>query len=106
MEIKDYLKRSKELFKKIEEKLDEFETEIDYDYAPGKLEIGFETGGPKMVINIQQAIQQVWLAGNGQGWHFQYLEDQAIWFAHAEQVEFYQCLASLLSSRLKQTVTF
>ena len=106
MEIKDYLKRSKELFKKIEEKLDEFETDIDYDYAPGKLEIGFETGGTKIVINTQQAIQEVWLAGNGRGWHFQYLEDQGIWFAQAEQIEFYQCFASLLSFRLKRDVTF
>ncbi|MGK5092012.1 iron donor protein CyaY [Deltaproteobacteria bacterium TL4] len=106
METKDYLKRSKELFKRIEEKLDEFEDEIDFDYASGKLDISFESGGNHIIVNTQQALHEIWLAGNGKGWHFKYLEDQEIWYAQAEQEEFFQAFAKLLGARLKRRVTF
>ncbi len=106
MENKEYLKRVEELFQKVEEKLDEYEDDIDYDHTPDKLMLNFESSGKKVVINTQRAIKEIWLAGNSRAWHFQFLSDQDIWFARAEQEEFYNCLASLLSDNLRQPVSF
>ena len=106
MENKDYFKRVDELFQRVEYKLDEYEDDIDYDHTPDKLMLNFESNGEKIVINTQHAIKEIWLAGNSRAWHFQFLTDQDIWFARAEQEEFYNCLASLLSDNLGQPVSF
>ena len=42
MENKEYFARVSELFVRVEEKLDEFEDEIDYDPTPDKLMVTFE----------------------------------------------------------------
>ena len=106
MENKEYFARVSELFERVEEKLDEFEDDIDYDPSPDKLMVNFEKSGKKIVINTQHAIKEIWLAGNSRGWHFQFQQEKEIWFANAEQEEFYQCLANLLSENLGQSVSF
>lgn len=106
MENKEYFARVSELFERVEEKLDEFEDDIDYDPSPDKLMVNFEKSGKKIVINTQHAIKEIWLAGNSRGWHFKFQQEKEIWFANAEQEEFYQCLANLLSENLGQSVSF
>ena len=106
MENKEYFKRVSELFERVEEKLDQFEDEIDYDPTPDKLMVIFEKNDKKIVINTQIAIKEIWLAGNSRGWHFKFQSDKEIWFANAEQEEFYQCFADLLSDNLGQEVSF
>ena len=106
MENKEYFVRASELFKRVEEKLDEFEDEIDYDPSPDKLLISFEESGEKIVINTQRAIKEIWLAGNSRAWHFQFQQEKNIWFANAEQEEFYLCLANLISENLGHAVSF
>ena len=106
MENKEYFARVYELFVRVEEKLDEFEEEIDYDTTPDKLMVTFEYNREKVVINTQRSIREIWLAGNSKGWHFQFLQEKDIWFANAEQEEFYKCLAKLLSKNLGKSVSF
>ena len=81
MENKEYLNRVEKLFQKVEDKLDEYEDDIDYDHTPDKLMLNFESSGKKVVINTQRAIKEIWLAGNSRAWHFQFLSEQGIWFA-------------------------
>ncbi len=106
MDTKEYLIQVDELFRRVEEKLDEFEDEIDYDRTPDKLEATIESSGEKIVVNTQRAIHEIWLAGNARGWHFQYSKEDDRWFARAEQVEFYQCLSILLGNHLGRPVQF
>ncbi len=47
MENKEYFARVSELFVRVEEKLDEFEDEIDYDPTPDKLMVTFENNSEK-----------------------------------------------------------
>jgi frataxin-like iron-binding protein CyaY len=58
------------------------------------------------VINTQRAIKEIWLAGNSKGWHFQFQPEKEIWFANAEQEEFYQCLAICFQTIWGQEVSF
>ena len=106
MENKEYIARVSESFERVEEKLDEFEDEIDYDPTPDKLMVIFEKRGKKFVINTQRSIKEIWLAGNSRGWHFQFQQEKEIWFATAEQEEFFQCLANLLTDNLGKEVSF
>jgi CyaY protein len=106
METKEYLRRANEIFTRIESKLDEYEDDLDFDRTPDKLVISFEAHPKKIVVNTQQAIHEIWLAGNARGWHFKFRPAEEIWFAEAEQEEFYDCFARLLGDHLQQTVTF
>ena len=106
MNAAEYSIKSKELFRRVEDKLDEYEEDVDFDKSDGKVEIVFEKGGPKMVVNTQRAIMEIWLAGNTRAWHFKWHEEENRWFAEAEQVEFYTTLAGLLSDRLGQKISF
>ena len=106
METKEYLNQTEKLFRTVENRLEEFEEEVDYDRTPDKLETTVEESGRKIVINTQRAIHEIWLAGNSRGWHFQYDENNARWYAKAEKVEFYNCLSELLSDQLGRQVSF
>ena len=106
MDNKEYLRKVSELFRNIEDNLDDFEDEIDYDPSPDKLIISFEKNNKKVVINTQRAIKEVWLAGNSKGWHFQFQKGEGVWFANAEQEEFYECLSNLISENLGRKVSF
>jgi len=99
---KEYFRRVGVLFRKVESKLDEFEELIDYDRTPDKIEISFEGSSKRFVVNTQRAIQEVWFAGSGRGWHFKYQEEEGTWYAHAEQEEFFQCFDLLLAQALKE----
>ena len=106
MENKEYFARVSELFEIVEEKLDEFEEDVDYDSTPDKLMVNLEKNDEKIVINTQRAIQEIWLAGNSRGWHFHYIAEKNIWFAEAEKEEFFKCLADLLTANLGKDVAF
>lgn len=105
MESKEYLTQSRILFDAVKATLDRFEDHMDYETADGKLEILFESGASRMVLNTQRALQEVWLAGNAKAWHFRYQPETQVWFADAEKVEFYQILSELLSEKTGFSVT-
>jgi len=106
MENKEYFLRVSQLFKIVEDKLDEFEEELDYDSTPDKLMVNLEKNDKKIVINTQRAIKEIWLAGNSRGWHFTYDVQKNIWYAKAEKTEFYECFAHLLTENLGKKVSF
>ena len=106
MENKEYFGRGASIFRKVEDLLDEFEDEIDYDCTPDKLELTVEATGRRVVLNTQQAVHELWLAGNARGWHFKYQPEQDRWFAEAEQEEFDECFTRLLENHLDQPVSF
>jgi len=106
MEMTEYLKLANALFTNVENKLDEFEDDMDYDTVDGKIEIIFENGSSPLVVNTQRALHEVWLAGGARAWHFQWIEDDQKWFAEAEQEEFYQLLAQLIKERIQKEIAF
>ena len=106
MEMAIYLKMADELFKTVEDKLEEFEEEVDYDKADGKIEIHFENGSSPLVINTQRAIHEIWMAGGAQAWHFKWEDSPQKWIAQAEQEEFYHRLAQLIEERIQKPVQF
>ncbi|MBF0279963.1 MAG: iron donor protein CyaY [SAR324 cluster bacterium] len=106
MEMAEYLKRAKHLFESVENKLDEYEDDMDYDQVDGKIEIIFENGSSRLVVNTQRAISEIWLAGGARAWHFKWIDEKQQWLAEAEQEEFYQLLARLIEDRIKKKIVF
>ena len=106
MDNKEYSQRAEHVFRQVEQLLDRHEDLLDYDRTPDKLQIAFEERPGIIVLNTQRAIHEIWLAGNARGWHFKYQADNDRWFAEAEQEEFYDCFARLLSDHLGKHTTF
>ncbi len=106
MEMAEYLNKAYELFLIVEDKLEEFEEEVDYDKTDGKIEIQFENGSSPLVINTQRAIHEIWMAGGARAWHFKWEEEAQKWIARAEQEEFYNRLAQLIEERIRKSVQF
>lgn len=105
MDTKEYQAQTLKLFRKLEDLLDEWEDDFDYDKSDGKIEIIPEVRGGKVVVNTQRAIQEIWLAGNAKAWHFKFREDTQDWFAEAEKAEFYATLTKILSDRCGKKIS-
>ncbi|WOV90224.1 MAG: iron donor protein CyaY [Candidatus Zeuxoniibacter abyssi] len=89
MNENDYQAACKELFERIEERLEE--TDTDYNNNGGVLEIEPETGG-KIIINRQAPMREVWLAAKSGGRHFAFKNGEWIdtrdgrdFFAHLKE---------------------
>ena len=106
MKEKEYHHLAKELFVRVEKKLDDLEEEVDYNKSDGKLDIFFEDSSERVVINTQRAIFEIWLAGLGKARHFLYRPDKKCWYAEAEQEEFYNTLSQMMSIILKRKTVF
>ena len=75
MNENDYQAACKELFERIEERLEE--TDTDYNNNGGVLEIEPETGG-KIIINRQAPMREVWLAAKSGGRHFAFKTENGL----------------------------
>lgn len=106
MDTSEYLKSAEELFLKVESKMDEFEDDIDYDKADGKIQIIFENGSSPIVVNRQRALHEIWLAGGARAWHFKWIENDQHWYAQAEAEEFFTCLSTMIKERIQKPFEF
>lgn len=52
--------------------------DADIDTSGDVITIRYRSGS-RCVINTQSAVQQIWLAGAGRGWHFSWDETQKAW---------------------------
>ena len=91
MNENDYQTACKALFERIEEWLEETDTDADCNDNGGVLEIEPETGG-KIIINRQAPMYEVWLAAKSGGRHFAFKNGEWIdtrdgrdFFAHLKE---------------------
>lgn len=99
MELTEYKKRAHELFERLQDKLDAYEDELDYDFGYSKLTVRFEDQpGVVYVINTQQAALQIWVAGEALAWHFDWQAESEQWFDSKNQVE----LIALLQEKFQK----
>jgi CyaY protein len=101
-----YQKETQEVFQKVQDGLDSLEEFFDYDFGQNKLVIHIEGLRQPVVLNTQQAAWQLWLAGEGRAWHFDFDSDTGQWRDSKTQTEFYATLADLLQRLSGQDIPF
>jgi len=84
------------VFKRMLATLDEVDPDVLDTEATGDMLTVTAAGGEKCIINTQRAVRQIWVAGTGQGLHFDWVPTSASWlddkgqgielFAHVERV--------------------
>ncbi|WP_354622808.1 iron donor protein CyaY [Psychromonas sp. MME2] len=92
-----------QLYRKIEDKIEESGADIDYDQNGGLLTLEFENRS-KLIINRQQPLHQVWLATLENGHHYNYIDGQ--WIDDRSGEEFLSFLSAAIFKQSKETVSF
>ncbi len=67
------------LFKKLLAALDEVDPDVAETDSTGDMLTITAANGEKCVVNTQRAVRQIWVAGKGQGIHFNYDEADGHW---------------------------
>lgn len=67
-----------EIFNNLELRLDEIDSDMDYETGGGVLTLEFENGST-MVFSRQPPTRQLWLATRAGGFHFEYDEAAGDW---------------------------
>lgn len=92
-----------QLYRKIEDNIEESGADIDYDQNGGLLTLEFENRS-KLIINRQQPLHQVWLATLENGHHYNYIDGQ--WIDDRSGEEFLSFLSAAIFKQSKETVSF
>lgn len=74
-----YQSLAKAALRTVEDAFDDVDAdEADLETAGDVITITFGNGS-RCVVNTQSPTQQIWVAGNGSGWHFAYDESRGRW---------------------------
>lgn len=72
--------------------------DVDADVRADVINITLRVGS-RLVVNTQRPVRQIWLAGGGHGWHFDWEESGARWLdAKGTGDELYATLARLVKA--------
>ncbi len=88
---------------RIEQALDEADTDIDYEMNGGILELTFANGS-KIIVNRQTAAREIWVAAKSGGFHFVW-RDEA-WRDTRDGGELFAALGRYASEQAGLTVSF
>jgi len=80
----DFYQHVDETLQKIEEQLDEAETDLDYLISGGVLTIKCENGS-QIIFTRQTPVRQLWLATKEGGYHFDYDASSKTWLRDSDQ---------------------
>ena len=72
--------------------------ELDFDLIDGVLTLEFDQGKP-IILNRQEAAQQIWLASPEGPAHFSYDEQQASWLDQRRDEDLFAALNRILSAQ-------
>ena len=103
MDESEFNQRVDGVIELIEERLDELDTDLDYDSAGGILTIEFEDGS-KVIINRQAPLKQIWLATRSGGFHFNYNAEVDGWLKDDDGTELFAALTKYCSEHAGETV--
>lgn len=81
------------VFERIEQVLDENNSDIDYDSNGSVLEIEFADGS-KVIVNRHVPNREIWLAARSGGFHYSYHDGH--WFSLRDESELFARLGELI----------
>jgi CyaY protein len=81
------------VFTRIENSLDNFESDIDYSFNGPVLEIEFEDG-TQIIINRHTPNQEIWVAAKSGGFHYSIQDGQ--WLSKRDGTELFSKLSELV----------
>ena len=99
----EFNKLADETLARIEQSLDDSDTDIDYEMNGGVLELSFENGS-KIIVNRQTAAREIWVAAKSGGYHF--LWRDGAWYDTRDGGELFEALGRYASEQAGEVVSF
>ena len=99
----EFNKLADETLARIEQSLDDCDTDIDYEMNGGVLELSFENGS-KIIVNRQTAAREIWVAAKSGGYHF--LWRDGAWHDTRDGMELFAALGKYASEQAGESVSF
>ena|SRR3990167_5240302 len=90
-------------FSKLEELIEASDMDIDTEHAAGILSLTFPNK-TQIVLTKQTPLHQLWLAGLGHGYHFDYVNER--WICNRTQQDFKKIFNDLCSEAAGEPISF
>jgi CyaY protein len=99
-----FIEQSSRTLERLERGLGALEHEaLDVQLSGDVLTLAFDDGA-RYVINAHSAAGQIWMAAERNAWHFDYVEDRAVWIAAKTGDELLATVERLVAKKLDTAV--
>jgi CyaY protein len=94
-----FIDRAERLLSRLESALDPLADDLDIDLqrAGNVITLSFDNGH-RIIINIQEAAQEMWVAARSGGFHFRCREDDGRWYDTRSNEDFNNVLSKLIGA--------
>lgn len=99
----DYLSRAEAVLAAVEAALDDIHADIESERNGNVLMLEFENGS-KIIVNLQPAMEEIWIAAKAGGFHFKLLDGQ--WRDTRNDTEFFAALSDYATQQAGEPVMF
>jgi CyaY protein len=103
MDESEFNQHVDDIIERIEEQLDEMETDLDYETAGGVFTVTFENN-TKIIINRQAPLKQIWVATKSGGFHFDFNLQSDHWVKDDDGTELFNALSQYFSDQAGEPI--
>jgi CyaY protein len=99
----DYLTRAEAVLASIERACDDIDADLEIERSGNVLTLEFENR-TKIIVNLQPAMQEIWIAAKAGGFHFKFVDGE--WRDTRDGREFFAALSDYASQQAGEPVEF
>ena len=103
MSDSDYITRAEAVLARIEQAADDSDADIDLERNGNVLTLEFENGS-KIIVNLQPAMEEIWIAAKTGGFHFKFVDGRWVDTRHGR--EFFESLSDYATQQAGESVDF
>jgi len=97
----EYLELAEATLDAVEQAVDNSGADIECERSGNVLTLEFESG-TKIIVNLQAAMHEIWVAAKAGGFHYRYRDDK--WLDTRDESELFAALSTLASGQAGETV--
>ncbi|TKC90784.1 iron donor protein CyaY [Trinickia terrae] len=101
----EYLTRAEAVLTAIERASDEIDADIEFERSGNVLTLEFENKS-KIIVNLQPAMHEVWIAAKSGGFHFKFADGEGEWRDTRSGKEFFAALSEYATQQAGEPVEF
>ncbi|HEV3106124.1 MAG TPA: iron donor protein CyaY [Trinickia sp.] len=105
MSNSDYLTRAEAVLAAIERGIDDVDADIECERTGNVLTLEFDNGS-KIIVNLQPAMQEIWIAAKAGGFHFKFDSGKGEWLDTRNGTEFFAALSDYATRQAGEPATF
>ncbi len=99
----DYITRAEAVLARIEQAADDSDADIEFERNGNVLTLELENGS-KIIVNLQPAMEEIWIAAKVGGFHFKFVDGR--WVDTRNQREFFESLSDYATQQAGELVDF